>query len=122
VPHGLANAVVLPYVIEYNVPQVPEKLLDVAEALGETVDRRAPARTEAYEAVRAVRRLGDGARIPRTLETTDAERSGIDRLAEQALDDGSLTGNPRTTDREDPVRLLERAFDGELRYESVLGR
>jgi alcohol dehydrogenase len=108
--------------VEYNVPQVPEKLLDVAEALGETVDREAPARTEAYEAVRAVRRLGDDVRIPRTLEATDAERAGIDRLAEQALDDGSLTGNPRTTDREDLVRLLERAFDGELRYKSVLGR
>lgn len=32
VPHGLANAVLLPYVMEYNLPQVPEKLLTVADA------------------------------------------------------------------------------------------
>jgi len=121
VPHGLANAIILPYVMEYNVPQVSEKMLDIAEALGEDIDRQAPARTEAYKAVRAVHRLGDDVRIPRTLDATDAERDGIARLAEQALEDGSLTGNPRTTEHEDLERLLERAFDGEFRYESVLG-
>lgn len=120
VPHGLANAITLPYVMEYNISQVPEKMVDIAEALGEDIDRQAPARTEAYKAVQAVRRLANDVRIPLTLEATNAKRDQITQLAEQALDDGSLSGNPRTTEHEDLERLLERAFDGELLYESIL--
>ncbi|WP_198662162.1 iron-containing alcohol dehydrogenase family protein [Halorussus litoreus] len=120
VPHGLANAIVLPYVMEYNLPQVPELLVEVAEALGEDVDRSKPASVEAYKAVRATRRLAESVRIPETLAATDAEADAIPELAEQALDDGSLTGNPRTTEREDLEEILENAFAGEFRYDSVL--
>jgi alcohol dehydrogenase len=116
VPHGLANAIILPYVMEYNLPQVPELLVDVAAALGEDVDRSNPATVEARTAVGAVRRLADAVRIPRALDETAAERTAIPQLAEQALDDGSLTGNPRVTDADDIERILERAFDGELAY------
>jgi alcohol dehydrogenase len=115
VPHGLANAILLPYVMEYNLPQVPEKLVDVAAALGEDVDRSKPARTEAEKAVRAVRRLAADVRIPETLAETAAERDAIPQLAEQAMDDGCLTGNPRATDPDDLAAVLERAFDGEFR-------
>jgi alcohol dehydrogenase len=117
VPHGLANAILLPYVMEYNCPQVPEKLVDVAEALGEDVDRSKPARTEARKAVRAVRRLAADVRIPETLAETAAERDAIPQLAEQAMDDGCLTGNPRSTDSEDLAAVLERAFDGAFHTE-----
>lgn len=120
VPHGLANAVVLPYVMEYNMPQVPESMVDIAEALGEKVDRSNPASVEGYRAVGATRRLADSIRIPRTLAETSAERDAIPELAERALDDGSLTGNPRITDHGDMVAVLERAFDGDLEYEQVL--
>jgi len=112
VPHGLANAVLLPYVMAYNLPQVPEKMVDIADALGEDVDRSKPARVEAEKAVQAVRRLAGDVRIPETLAGTAAERDAIPQLAEQALDDGSLTGNPRATDADDLATILERAFDG----------
>jgi len=112
VPHGLANAILLPYVMEYNLPQVPEEMAAIAAALGEDVDRSKPARTEATKAVRAVRRLAADVRIPETLEETAAERDAIPTLAEQAIDDGSLTGNPRITDADDLATILERAFDG----------
>jgi len=101
VPHGLANAIILPYAMEYNIPQVPDLMVDVADALGEDVDRSKPATVEGYKAVRATRRLADAVRIPRTLAETDAAPDATTRLAEQALDDGSLTGNPRTTDQAD---------------------
>jgi alcohol dehydrogenase len=112
VPHGLANAILLPYVMEYNLPQVPEEMAAISAALGEDVDRSKPARTEATKAVRAVRRLAADVRIPETLEETAAERDAIPTLAEQAIDDGSLTGNPRITDADDLATILERAFDG----------
>ena len=116
VPHGLVNAIILPYVMEYNLPQVPELMIDIAEALGENVDRSKPADIEGRKAIGAVRRLGKSVRIPATLADTDAERNATARLAEQALDDGSLTGNPRTTDADELERILERAFDGESAY------
>lgn len=120
VPHGLANAIILPYAMEYNLPQVPGKMVDVAEALGENVDRAEPARVEGYKAVRATRHLAESVRIPKTLAETDASADAITDLAEQALDDGSLTGNPRTTDRADVETILSNAFEGNLEYERVL--
>ncbi|MFB6108235.1 MAG: iron-containing alcohol dehydrogenase family protein [Haloplanus sp.] len=120
VPHGLVNAIVLPYVMEYNLPQVEAEFCEIATALGEVVDPGHRTRTEAYKAVRAVRELGDAVRIPRTLAETAAERDAIPALAEQALEDGSLTGNPRITGLDDMTRILERAFDGELAYETLL--
>ncbi|MFC7254272.1 iron-containing alcohol dehydrogenase family protein [Haloplanus litoreus] len=114
VPHGLANAILLPYVMEYNLPQVPEKMVTVAAALGEDVDPSKPVRTEARKAVQAVRRLAADVRIPETLAETAAEREAIPQLAEQATRDGSLTGNPRATDADDLAGILERAFDGRV--------
>lgn len=66
------------------------------------------------------RRLADDVGIPRTLDETAAERDAIDPLAERALDDGSLTGNPRRANH-DVVEILERAFDGRFECESRLG-
>ncbi|SEA20217.1 alcohol dehydrogenase [Haloplanus vescus] len=114
VPHGLANAILLPYVMEYNLPQVPEEMVAIASALGEDIDPAKPARAEATKAVDAVRRLADDVRIPETLAETAAEREAVPRLAEQAMDDGSLTGNPRATDADDLAAILERAFDGQF--------
>lgn len=120
VPHGLANAIVLPYAMEYNIPQVPDLMVDIAEALGEDVDRSKSPRREGYKAVRATRNLADAVRIPRTLADTDASHEAIPDLAEQALNDGSLTGNPRTTERSDIEAVLTNAFEGDLEYERVL--
>jgi alcohol dehydrogenase class IV len=112
VPHGLANAILLPYVMEYNLPQVPERMTAIAAALGADVDDSKPVRTEGRKAVQAVRRLAASVRIPETLVETAAEREAIPQLAEQATRDGSLTGNPRATDADDLATILERAFDG----------
>ncbi|KZN23225.1 alcohol dehydrogenase [Haladaptatus sp. R4] len=120
VPHGLVNAIILPYVMEYNLSQVPEKFCTIAERLGEPIDRNRRTQLEAYKAVRVVRELGDSVRIPRTLDETAAEREAIPALAAQALEDGSLTGNPRLTDVDDMEHILERAFDGVFEYESRL--
>lgn len=122
VPHGLVNAILLPYVMEYNLPQVADEMVAIAGALGEDVDPDAPARREGYKAARATRELAACVRIPETLADTDAERAAIPELAADALDDGSLTGNPRETRRKDIEGILERAFDGEFLYEAALDR
>lgn len=118
VPHGLANAILLPYVMEYNLAQVAEELVEVADALGEPVDGSRPPRREGLRAVRAVRELNENVGIPATLEAVDAERSAIDDLARRAMNDGSLFGNPRTTEVDDLEAILERAFEGTLEADS----
>lgn len=118
VPHGLANAIVLPHVMEYNLPQVPEKMVDIAEALGVSVDHTKPARREGYKAVRAVRQLATDVRIPTALDEVGVEREAISSLAERALNDAALIGNPRTTNQNDMESILERAFDGTFEHEA----
>lgn len=120
VPHGLTNAIILPYVMEYNRPQIPQKLVTVAEILGESIDPDEPVRREAYKAVRATRELAANVRIPKTLGDTPVDRDTIPELAANALEDGSLNGNPRVTNQEDLEGILERAFDGEFEYETIL--
>ncbi|MDY6819615.1 MAG: iron-containing alcohol dehydrogenase [Halobacteriales archaeon] len=120
VPHGLANAILLPYVIEYNRAQAAERFVDIAAALGEPVERTVRPRHEAYKAARAVRQLASTVRIPRTLEPTAIDRDRIPTIAERALDDGSITGNPRRTTADDLESILEKAFDGTFDYEKVL--
>jgi alcohol dehydrogenase len=122
VSHGLANAILLPYALEYNLPQVPELMIDIAEAMGEDVNRSRPAQIEGYKATRATRRLADTVGIPETLSDTAADRNAIAELSEQALDDGSLTGNPRTTERDDIEGILRNAFQGNFRYRNASER
>jgi alcohol dehydrogenase len=121
VSHGLVNAILLPYVMEYNLQLVPDEMVTIAEALGENVDSDAPARREGYKAVRAARKLADSVRIPETLAETDVDPASFPELAADAMDDGSLTGNPRATHQTDIEGILQRAYEGEFLYESELG-
>ena len=119
VPHGVANAILLPYVMEYNALVVGEELAQLAAALeGRDAPKRGP--DAGTEAVNAVCRLRDAVRIPETLAETSAERSAIGKMADRAMDDGCIPNNPRRASHDDLEELLRRAFDGELRYGSVL--
>jgi alcohol dehydrogenase class IV len=93
VHHGLANAIVLPQVMEFNLSAAPERLAEVAVALGETAGDE-PA-TLARHAVARVRTLCRETGIPRGLREVGVKEELVPKIAEKAFEDASHQGNPR---------------------------
>ncbi len=95
-PHGIANAIILPTVMEYNADATGEKYRDIAKAMGvKNVDDMslADARTAA---VNAVKRLSEAVGIPTTLKGILKEED-LDFLSESAYADACRPGNPKDT-------------------------
>lgn len=107
-PHGVANAIILPTVMEYNAPFTGDKYRDIAAAMG--VEGTADMSTEDARkaAVEAVRKLGEDVGIPANLKDIVKEED-IDFLAQSAYDDACLPGNPRDTSV-DEIKELYRSL------------
>ena len=103
-PHGVANAILLPTVMEYNAEATGEKYRDIARAMGvEGVDKMTL--DEARKAaVDAVRKLSEDVGIPKTLRGIVKEED-LDFLAQSAMDDACRPGNPKDPTKEDIVAL-----------------
>ena len=95
-PHGVANAIILPTVMEYNAEATGEKYRDIAKAMGvEGVDAMSLADAR-KAAIDAVKQLSVDVGIPADLkEIVKAE--DVDFLAQSAFDDACRPGNPRDT-------------------------
>ena len=104
-PHGVANAILLPTVMEYNAPETGEKYRDIAKAMG--VKGTENMTTEEYRkaAVDAVRKLSEDVGIPADLKNI-AKKEDIDFLAESAFADACRPGNPRDTSVEEIKELF----------------
>ena len=106
VPHGVANALLLPTVMEYNMPECIDKYPRIAEAMG--VDIKGMTPQEALQAaVDAVRALAIRVGIPQHLSDLGIKESDIPALAEQAIADVCTPGNPRECSLED-IKTLYR--------------
>ncbi len=105
-PHGVANAILLPAVMEYNAPATGEKYRDIAKAMGvEGTEKMTQAEYRAA-AVEAVRKLAQDVGIPADLKGILKEED-IQFLAESAYADACRPGNPRDTSVEEIVALYK---------------
>ena len=105
-PHGVANAIILPTVMEYNAPATGEKYREIARAMGvQGVDDMTQ---EEYRkaAVDAVRKLSKDVGIPADLKAIVKEED-IPFLAQSAYDDACRPGNPRETSVEEIAELYK---------------
>ena len=105
-PHGVANAIILPTVMEYNAPATGEKYRDIAKAMGvEGVDAMSleDARKAAID---AVKQLSVDVGIPADLKEIVKEED-IPFLAQSAFDDACRPGNPRDTSVEEITELYK---------------
>ena len=105
-PHGVANAIILPTVMEYNAEATGEKYREIARAMGvEGVDSMSQ---EEYRkaAVDAVKKLSQDVGIPADLKEI-VKKEDIPFLAQSAYDDACRPGNPKETSVEDITRLYE---------------
>ena len=103
-PHGVANAIILPTVMEYNAPATGEKYREIARAMGvKNVDGMT---REEYRkaAVDAVRQLSHDVGIPADLKDIVKEED-IEFLAQSAMDDACRPGNPKDPTKEDIIAL-----------------
>ncbi|MCI8623011.1 MAG: lactaldehyde reductase [Provencibacterium sp.] len=104
-PHGVANAIILPTVMEYNAEATGEKYREIARAMGvEGVDAMS---AEEYRkaAVEAVRQLSKDVGIPATLSEAGVKEEDVPFLAESAMADACTPGNPRDPKLEDVIAL-----------------
>jgi len=109
-PHGVANALLLPYVMEYNAPATGEKYRSVAKALGvANVDTM---NQEAYRkaAVDAVCALSKRINIPQKLSEIGVKEKDLPQLAKSAFADVCTPGNPRDTNEAEILALYQKAF------------
>lgn len=105
-PHGVANAILLPTVMEYNAEATGEKYRDIAKAMGvEGVDEMSldDARKAA---VAAVKQLSEDVGIPKDLKNIVKEED-LDFLAQSAMDDACRPGNPKDPTKEDIIALYK---------------
>jgi lactaldehyde reductase len=109
-PHGVANAVLLPYVMEFNAPYTGEKFREIARAMGvQGVDSMS---VEEYRraAIEAVKQLSKDVNIPQTLQEIGVKKEDLEALAEAAMADVCTGGNPRPCTKELVLEVYKTAF------------
>ena len=109
IPHGVANALLLPIVMEFNMSACIDKYGDIARAMG--VDTTGMTKEEAAKAaVEAVRQLSKDVHIPQTLREINIPESGLPKLSKDALADVCTGGNPKDVTLEDIEKLYNIAY------------
>lgn len=111
-PHGVANAVLLPYVMEFNAPNTGEKFREIARAMGvKGVDEMSQ---DEYRkaAIDAVKQLKKDVNIPETLKDINVKEEDLEALSEAAMADVCTGGNPRPCSKELVLEVYKKAFYG----------
>jgi alcohol dehydrogenase class IV len=110
VPHGLANTLLLPHVMAFNLPGNLEKFSVIAEVMGELADDL-PLREAAWQAVEAVNALIEDCGIHQTLADLNIPQDVFPELAKTAMTVARpLQNNPRKLTLEDAVEIYEDAY------------
>jgi alcohol dehydrogenase len=108
-PHGVANAVLLPHVEEYNMDACGDKFRDIAEALGVSTDNMSTIDAN-NAAITAIKSLSKRIGIPSGLEELGVKEEDFGKLADQALADACTGGNPKQATKEDIINIYKKAM------------
>ena len=109
IPHGVANALLLPVIMEFNAPAALPKYVDIAKAMN--VYKDGMSREEAAKAaVEAVKALSVKVGIPQHLSELGIKEEDLPRLAASAIADVCTPGNPREVAEEIILELYKKAF------------
>lgn len=108
VPHGVANAILLPTIVEYNMLADKGKYLNIYNCIA-----KLPAAPEEFTAdmlVDELRDLNESLGIPAGLEEVGVTKDKFDAMADDAMKSGNIAVNPRSTTKKDVLALYEKAF------------
>ncbi len=106
-PHGIANAIILPTVMEYNAPMTGEKYRDIAKAMGVKGTENMSQDEYRKAAVDAVKQLAADVGIPDNLRDI-VKPEDIPFLSQSAFDDACRPGNPRDTSVDEIAELYKK--------------
>lgn len=109
IPHGVANALLLPVVMEFNAPAALDKYVLIAKAMNAYDDLMSPEEA-AKAAVEAVRQLSIRVGIPQHLSELGIKEEDLPRLAKAAAADVCTPGNPREVSENDLLELYKKAY------------
>ena len=110
IPHGLANAIMLPWISEFNMPACIHKFAQVAEKMGENTKNLSPEEA-AIKAVSAIKKLVEDMPIPSRLRDVGIEKEDIPRLTDLASEvKRLLDNNPRELGVSEIRKIYEKAF------------
>ncbi|WKY47005.1 iron-containing alcohol dehydrogenase [Eubacteriaceae bacterium ES3] len=108
-PHGVANAVLLPHVVAYNADSVGDRLKDIAVAMGLDISRREPKEINIMT-IDAIKKLSKDVGIPSGLQELGVKEEDFPTLADLALADACTPGNPKCPSKEDIIAIYKAAF------------
>jgi lactaldehyde reductase len=106
-PHGVCNAMLLPYVEEENAKHVPAKFRPIAKAIGLEVRDKTDMECAEF-VVRSIKELSRKVGIPSTLSELGVKEVDLELLAENALKDACAPGNPFMPTKEEAIALFKK--------------
>ena len=107
--HGLSNALLLPYVMEYNIPSAVKRYADVAIALG--CERQTDDEATAHVGVQKIKKLIKACGIPATLKEVNVPETAIPQMAVDAMKiQRLLKNNPRLIEEKDAIEIYKAAY------------
>ena len=107
VPHGVANALILPYVLEFNAEACGEKMKELARAFDPTFDMTKDEKAATACCVEMIQRFNTQAGLPQKLVEINVKKEDFDALAQSAYTDASTPDNPRKVD----VAILKSLYE-----------
>ncbi len=108
-PHGVANAILLPHVARYNLISNPKKFAEVAEFMGEKTEGLS-VREAANKAITAIEKLSQDVNIPSSLRELGVKEEDFEYMAKMALQDGNAISNPIQGKEEDIIKMFQAAY------------
>ncbi len=110
VSHGVANSILLPYCMEYNLDTVVDKYKLAAQAMGFDVSGISD-EAAAYKAVEAIWTFTKQLKMPQKLRDVGVKEEGLQQVAEDAISDGSIVYNAKPIfDPNETLNILKQAF------------
>lgn len=109
IPHGVANAVLLPHVERYNMISNLNKFADIAVFMGENIEGLSQ-REAAVKAIDSLAQLASDIGIPSGLRELNIKEDDLPKMAEYALKDGNAPCNPVRGTKEDIIKIFEAAM------------
>jgi len=109
IPHGTANALLLPHVMRFNLEEIPELMGEIGQAMG-FAESGMPDREAGEAAIAGIENMLVEMGLPRRLSEFGVSDADISRCAELAMSDGSIVCNPRVImEAEEVVAIYEQA-------------